>query len=177
MAHRAVLARRREGGRYGCYRSRRGGTDRALAAVCAGTPPTNIPGTWEHERETGGFAGVVAELDYLATEALYREDGRETTAFLPLWFGLPLPDADPSPRSGALVEVASPGDARLLRDRFRRIKGALADALAAGTLPAAAGPVILRNAIAGLDGRERYVAVSPGGSSGILYTERWPDGP
>lgn len=177
MAHRAVLARRREDGQYGCYRSRWGGTDSALAAVCAGTSPTDLPVAWVHERETGGFAGVVAGLDYLATEALYRADGRETTAFLPLWFGLPLPDPDPSPRSGALVEVTSLGDARLLRDSFRCVKGALADTLAAGTLPAAAAPVVLRGAIAGLDGRERYVAVSSGGWGESLYTGGRPDGP
>jgi hypothetical protein len=177
MAQRAVLACRRENGRYGCYRSRWGGTDRALAAVCAGTSPTDLPVAWDHNRETAGLAGVVSGFDYLSAEALFREDSGETTVFLPLWFGLPLPDTDPSPRSGALVEVASLGDAGLLRERVRELKVTIADALAADTLPWAAAPAVLRGAIAGLDGRERYVAVPPGGPGENLYTGGGPDCP
>ncbi len=156
MAERAILARRRGGGRYGCYRARWGGTDRALAAVCAGTLPATLPVRWEADGNAGGFSVVVAGLDYLSTEVVYRRERGRTTAFLTLWFGLPLAGVTASPAAGALVEVASLADARLLRCRWRQLKGVLADALVAGTLPATAVPFVVQGALVPLVQRERY---------------------
>jgi hypothetical protein len=78
--------------------------------------------------------------------------------FLPLWFGLGLPDTRPAVSVGALVSVASLPDARALRRQFRRLKGTLVDTLAAGDLPATAAPVVLRTAVAGAVTRERHLS-------------------
>lgn len=163
MAERAVLARQCESGQWEVCRSQWGGTDRALAAVCAGTAPSGLPVTWTCDRTASGFAEAVAGLDYLGTELLYR-DRRAVTPFLALWFGLPLPAAEPAPHTGAAVEVRSLGDARRLRVAFRRLKGRVVDALGAGRLPATVPPWVLLGALSRLTGRELYVVWSNDGS-------------
>lgn len=178
MAERAVLIDRRTDDRYDVASSRWGGTDRALAAVCAGTSPRALPDvSWADRREVAGFTTLLATFDILSTAALYRVRRDRTTVFLPLWFGLPLPTARPSPRVGALVAVGSLHDARRLRVGFRALRGTLADALTAGTLPATVAPAVLRAAIARLDGRERYLAPPDRWSPEPIYTETRPDDP
>ena len=176
MAERAILARERGDGRYAVSRSRWGGTDRALTAVCAGSVPSSLPVRWEFEHLADDFRALGRDFDYLGTEVCYRDQRGEITAFLSLWFGLPLASARPNRGAGALVEARSLADARRLRDAFRRLKGRLADALLAGECPATAPPVILRGVLAGLAGRERYVAAS-GATSGDLYTNGRADDP
>lgn len=157
MAHRALLARECSDGGYVCYRSRWGGTDRSLGAVCSGTPPLELPVRWEPEREAGEFADVLTGLDYLSTEVVYRERPEETTALLALWFGLPLANATPSSAVGALLGVDSVGEARRRRARFREFKAAVADGLVTGAVPATWVPSLLRAAVAPSSHPNRYV--------------------
>ncbi|WP_302082785.1 hypothetical protein [Salinibaculum rarum] len=176
MAERALLARERSDGSYAAATSRWGGTDRTLAAVCSGTPPTAVPDhSWEPRGNWPDFLSVGASLDPLTTELLYRVTDDETTPFLSLWFGLPLASASVNPAVGALVAVDSLPDARGLRRWFRRVKGSLADAVSAGTVPAATAPLVLVAAVTGLTGRERYL-VAPDAAE-PLYTNAGPDGP
>lgn len=158
MAERAVLARRRADGRYDLARSRWGGTDRALGRVLAGTPPDRLPDVdWRPWRSGVGFPTLVGTLDFLATSVCYRV-AAETTAFLALWFGLPLPEESASRTAGALLEVVSSADARRVRRRFRELKGTLADAIIAGTLPAAVAALVLSTWVGTLAGRESHLA-------------------
>ncbi|MFT4922274.1 MAG: hypothetical protein ACI8XM_001487 [Haloarculaceae archaeon] len=164
MAERALLAHKHEdcqyeGGQYEVCSSRWGGTNRALAAVCAGTQPTALPDVrWSPRQDAISFPVLVGTVDYLSTAVLYRVRSGKTTAYLPLWLGLPFTDARPAPDVGALVAVTSLADARAVRTRFRQFKGALADALRAGTLPAAATPVVVRAVLATLQDREWYLS-------------------
>lgn len=163
VAERALLARERADGSYAVATSRWGGTDRMLAAVCSGIPPIDLPGiSWAAQQNRLDFLSVVASLDVLSTEVLYRVASGETTPFLPLWFGLPLVSTTARPTVGALVAVESVHDARALRRGFRSLKGALADAVAAGTLPLSAVPLVLVAAVVHRSGRERYLLPFPG---------------
>lgn len=159
VAERAVLARGRPDGRYDVFLSRWGGTDRVLAAVAAGRSPFALAGVRWRAGPTGvRFGTLVAALDYPATEMVYRQDGT-TTALLPLWFGLPLSDVMAAPTLGALVGVRSLPDARAVRAWFRRVKGALADAVVAGSLPAPVAALAPLAAVGSLRGRPVHVAV------------------
>ncbi len=162
MAERAVLACEREDGRYAVFRSRWGGTDRALGVVCAGISPGSLPVSWEPTRVESDFPSSVEGFDFLGIEACYRDRRGKTTPFVSLWFGLPLTPIRANPGTGALVEVRSVDDARQVREAFRRLKGRLADALVAGHCPATVAPVALRSALAALDGRERHLFSPPG---------------
>jgi hypothetical protein len=158
MAERAVLARRRRNGRYDLSRSRWAGTNEALAAVTSGSNPAALDGVeWRQYRSDVAFPELVGSLDYLSTSLCYRV-GTETTTFLCLWFGLPLPD-DSTPRTaGALLSVGSLPDARRLRARFRALKGNLADGQVAGTVPASAAPFVLSGWVTGQPERETYLS-------------------
>lgn len=163
VAERALLARERADSSYAVATSRWGGTDRMLAAVCSGIPPTALPGiSWVAQQDRPDFLSVVASLDVLSTEFLYRVAGEETTPFLSLWFGLPLASTTARPTVGTLVAVESLHDARALRRWFRSLKGALADAVAAGTLPFSAVPQVLVAAVVHRSGRECYLLPDPG---------------
>jgi hypothetical protein len=161
MAERAVLASRRDDGRYDLAAARWGGTDRALGAVCSGITPRSLPGVSWRERRTVRWSRLVRTLDYLSTAVLFRVRPDGTVAFLPLWFGLGLPTARPAPTIGSLVAVDSLADARRLRSRFRTLKGHLADVLAAGDLPATTAPAVLFAAVWCLEDREWYLSVQP----------------
>lgn len=177
VAERARLARERADGSYAVATSRWGGTDRALAAVCAGIPPTALPGiSWETQQERPDFLSVVAELDVLSTELLYRVTSEKTTPLLSLWFGLPLAATTARPTVGALVAVESVSDARALRRWFRSLKGTLADAVTDGLLPLSVAPLVLVAAVVHLSGRERYLLPFPG-TAEPLSTNTGPDGP
>lgn len=159
MAERAVLTRRRPDRRYDVLDARWGATDRALAAVDSGVPPELVEGIdWHRRPDPLPFRRLVATLDYLSTELVYRTDRGDTTVFLPVWFGLPLADTLADPTAGALVSVESLTDVRTLRAGFRTLKAGVADALLAGTLAAPAAPLVICAAIGALSGRERYVA-------------------
>jgi hypothetical protein len=176
VAERALLAREQADGTYVLATSRWGGTDSALAAVCAGTDPTALPGIdWEAGDAKPDFTAVVATLDVLGTELCYRVAGGRTTIFLPLWFGLPLPSARPDPGVGAVVAVDSLRDARALRRQFRSLKCRLTDAATAGTIQWATVPRILFAGVAALTSRERYYSLA--GTAERLYPETGPDGP
>jgi hypothetical protein len=168
MGERAVLIRRRKNRGWAVYRSQWGGTDRALATVCAGMSPSRISVSWEYDRSVRSFTEAVAGLDYLGMEVVYREQ-EAGTAFLALWFGLPLDAADPHHQAGAAVEVHSLQDARTLRAGFRRCKRRLAEALETGVIPASAVPFILVGGIHRLQGREVCVVWRGPGSSGDVY--------
>jgi len=158
MAERAVLARVRRDGRYDVDRSRWGGTNQALTAVFGGTPPGRLPDvTWRRWQTGVRFPALVDSIDYLSTSLCYRV-ADETRAFLACWFGLPLVDESAHRTAGALVAVRSTDDARRFRRRLRRLKGALADALAGGLLPATAVPFVLVRWVAGLADRETHLS-------------------
>ncbi len=157
MAERALLAREHDDGRYDLHSSRWGGTDRAVAAVCAGTAPRDLPAVSWTRRDRGvEFLDLVKRIDYLSTAVLYRVLAGETTVFCPLWFGLPLPSARPSPAVGGLVAADSLPGFRRVRAEFRAFKGVLADALRDGAVPAAATLFLVQVAIRTAEGRERY---------------------
>lgn len=157
MAERALLAHKRPDGRYAVATARWGGTDRALAAVCAGTTPASLPDIdWIERDHQPDFRAVLASLDVLATELCYRVDDG-VTVFLPLWFGLPLAPLRAHPGMGALVAIDSLADARACRRWFRSLKGALADAVTAGTVPWPAVPLVLLASLETLAPRERYL--------------------
>jgi hypothetical protein len=151
------------------YASQWGGSDRVLASVTRGRSPLAVSGIdWRRRPEPVEFDRFVASLDYLSTAMVYREHGA-TTAFLPLWFGLPLADHVAPPTAGTLVAVRSVPEARALRQWFRRLKGRLADALLTGHLPLSAAPLVLSAAVLSLRPRELY---------GEGFSERTgPDGP
>lgn len=157
MAEQAVLARRRQSGRYDLYRSQWAGTNEALIAVSNGKSPTVLDGVeWSSYRSDVMFREVVGSLDYLSTALCYRV-GAETTIFLGLWFGLPLPDESATRTAGALVSIDSLADARRLRVQFRTLKKALADGLVAGTVPTSAAPLALSAWVTGQSERETYL--------------------
>lgn len=177
MAERALLARERDDGRYEVHSSRWGGTDRAVAAVCGGIDPGDLPAVSWTKRDSGvAFLDLVDAIDYLSTAVLYRVRRGETTVFCPLWFGLPLPSVRPSLAAGGLVAVDSLPDFRRVRSRFRAFKGALADALCEGTIPAATTPSLLQGVIRTAEGRERYSS-AVGQPPERLYPNTRPDGP
>lgn len=157
MAERAVLARERSDGRFDVWSAQWGGTERVVAAVCAGRSPLWVPGTVWHLQTIGlEHEAVVETLDYLSTGALYRVQRGETTTFLPLWFGLPFSRTPSATTTGALVAVDSLAEMRHLREWFRRLKGSIAEALLAGDLPAVAGPLVLQTTLAALGGEQYY---------------------
>jgi hypothetical protein len=177
VAERALLACERADGSYAVATSRWGGTGQMLAAVCAGIPPTSLPGiSWEAQSNQPDFLSVVDSMDVLSTELFYRVTSDETTPFLPLWFGLPLASTTVRPTVGALVAVESLADTRALRHWFRSLKGNLADEVTDGTLPLSVVPLILVTAIVHLSGRERYIVPFPG-TAETLSTKTGPDGP
>ncbi|MEF8784832.1 MAG: hypothetical protein V5A45_02785 [Haloarculaceae archaeon] len=177
VAERALLASERADGSYAVATSRWGGTDQMLAAVCAGIPPSALPTlSWNAQRDRPDFLSVVATLDVLSTELLYRVANGETTPFLSLWFGLPLASTTARPTVGALVAVESLADARAIRRWFRSLKGNLADEVTAGTLSPSVVPLILVAAVIHLSGRERYLLPFPG-TAEPLSTNTGPDGP
>lgn len=168
VAERAVLARERADGSYAVAISHWGGTDRLLAAVCSGIPPNALPSiSWKPRQDHSNFVSVVASLDVLSTELLYRVAGGKTTPFLALWFGLPLASTSAHPAVGALVAVDSLLDARALRRWFRWLKGSLADAVTAGAIPMVAAPLVLSAAISRLSARERYLSLLPGAAESL----------
>ncbi len=176
MAERAALVRRNGRGGWNVYRSQWGGTDRALAAVCAGVAPSGLAASWEHDRSVDSFTGAVAGLDYLGVELVYREH-RGAEPFLALWFGLPVEAAEPHLQAGAAVAVRSLQDARRLRAAFRRDKNRLADALETGALPASAAPFVLLGWTRRLPARELYVVWRGVGFSDVLYAAAQPEDP
>jgi hypothetical protein len=158
VAERGVLVIKRPGGGYDRWSARWGGTDRALDAVSQGTDPLSLPGAdWRPAGDDPSFGSVVGSLDYLGTAALYRVDSG-VTVFVPVWFGLPVAGRLAAPTAGGLVAVPSLWDARRLRAAVRDLKAAVADAVAAGSLPAPAAPLVLSAALAAIDGRERHLA-------------------
>jgi len=169
MAERAALVKHKRSGGWEVYLSQWGGTDRALSAVCAGVVPSELPVSWEYDRSLNGFSEAFPGLDYLGTELLYREQEGHT-AFLVLWYGLPLATADCRLQAGTAVEVHSLQDARRLRVAFRAFKRMLADAIDAGTVPASAAPLALVGSIHLLQGRERYVVWRGVEPSDVLYS-------
>lgn len=168
VAERALLARHRPGGNYAVSTARWGGTERALAAVQAGTVPESVPGVrWTQVGHEPDFPAVVAGLDVLATEVCYRAVGGDATVFLSLWFGLPLASVRAHPGVGALVAVGSLSDARACRRGFRSLKGTLTDAALAGTIPWAAVPVALLASLSQTPSSELYAVGA--GSAQHLY--------
>jgi hypothetical protein len=160
VAERGLLAREPPDGRYTVAPSRWGGPDRALAGVCAGTAPTDLPGVdWVELGSKPDFTAAVTSIDVLATELCYRVADREVTAFLPLWFGLPLASVRAHPNVGALVGIESLAEVRTYRRWFRSLKGELADAVTAGTIPWPVVPLVLVASIDSLAPRERYLSV------------------
>ena len=160
MAERALLARELPDGRYAVAISRWGGTDRALAGVCAGTAPTDLPGVdWVECGHQPDFPAVITSMDVLATELCYRVAADEVTVFLPLWFGLPLASVRAHPHVGALVSVNSLAETRACRRWFRSLKGELADAVAAGTIPWPVVSLVLVASIDTFSPREGYLSV------------------
>lgn len=177
MAERALLARERDGDRYELHFSRWGGTDRAVAAVCTGTDPGNLPAvSWTRRDSEMEFLELVDAIDYLSIAVLYRVRGDETTVFCPLWFGLPIASACPSPAAGGLVAVDSLPDFRGVRAWFRAFKRALADALREGIVPVTATPLLLDWTIRTAEGRERYTS-AVGQPTERLYPNTRPDCP
>lgn len=159
MAERALLACEQADGRYTVATSRWGGTDSALATVCLGVSPQRLADVdWTATQCFPEFTAVVATLDVLTVESLYRVTSESTTAFVSLWFGLPLVGATGAhPGVGALAAVDSVADARALRRWFRSVKGTLTDAVTTGALPIATAPLALTAAVASRGGRERYL--------------------
>lgn len=134
MAERGRLACERTDGYVDVFRAHWGGSATALARVVAGPPRAAFRvADWRVHRRAVARQTVLDTLDYLSTAALYRIGPDGTSAALPLWFGLPgIERADPG--LGALVGVRSLPDARHLRQCWRTLKGAVADAVLAGRL-------------------------------------------
>lgn len=163
VAERAILARERSDGRYSVATSRWGGTDRALAAVCAGRSPIALRDvTWEPGDERPNFHSVVEQFDYLSMAVCYRVRPTGTIVYLSLWAGLPLTVDTARSSAGALVAVESLPDARTVRRWFRQFKGSIADEISRGNLPVSAAPRLVYAAIASLTDRERYLSILPG---------------
>lgn len=177
VAERACLVRERDDRQCDLLTARWGGTDRALAAVLDGVPPSALDVDWQFDRTVASFQTAVETLDYLQTEVLYHVGPTETTVFLPVWLGLPLADVTAAATTGGLVAVRSLSDVQRCRRAMRRLKGTFADALLAGSLPAPAAPFVLCGAIAGLSEREWYLSLLDDTSSESLYPGERPDSP
>jgi hypothetical protein len=172
MAERALLVRREGPDRWLVSTAQWGGTDAAIAAVCAGTPPTALESSWHSREPASTFRTVVANLDYLGAAALYRIDRRQSarpvvTVFSPLWFGLPLSAVTPQPGVGGLVAVGSLAAVHRYRRWFREAKGWLADGITAGLVTPAMAVTTLYRAITRLHDRERYVTLAPAAAVGF----------
>lgn len=147
VAEPGLLVRRRSDGREDCFRAQWGGSEAALSAVLeVGRSPRRVA-DWEPSCRAVRRSEWLAELDYLRLSAVYLRDGDRTRVYLPLWFGVPTAGLDANPDAGALVRVRSLSDARRLREDWRTLRGEFGDAVAAGRLPLAAVPLVLREAL------------------------------
>ena len=158
VAEPALLVRRRPDGREDCLQSQWGGSEAALSAVLeAGKPPSRVA-DWELSRRAVPRSAWLTALDYLRLSAVYLTGGDRTRVYLPLWVGVATAGLSADPVAGALVRVRALPEVRRLRREWRTLKGELGDAVAAGRLPLAAVPLVLRGALAG---RETLDGVPP----------------
>lgn len=148
VAEPGLLVRRRPDGREDCLRAQWGGSETALSAVLEADQPPQRVADWDPSGRAVPRSAWLAELDSLRLSAVYLQNGDRTKVYLPLWFGVPTAGLDADPEAGALVRVRSLAEARRLREGWRTLKGELGDAVAAGRLPLAAVPLVLRGALA-----------------------------
>jgi len=113
----------------------------------AGQPPDRVA-DWALSRRAVLRSTWLADLDYLRLSAAYLQGDDGTRVYLSLWVGLPAAGLSADPGAGTLVRVRSLAEARRLREDWRALKGELGDAVAAGHLPLAAAPLVLREALA-----------------------------
>lgn len=153
VAEPGLLAVARPDGRDDLFRARWAGSDATLAALVGATAREALAAApWTPAGRAVLRGAWLARLDYLRTAAVYVCAPAGVEVYLSLWVGLPTVGLGADPAAGLLVRVDSLADARTLRRRWRRLKGAVADAVAAGTVPLPAVPACL---LWGLEGRAR----------------------
>ncbi len=148
MAEPALLVWRRPDGREDCFRAQWGGSETALSAVLeAGQPPRRVV-DWELSRRAVSRSDWLADLDRLRLSAVYLQGCDRSRVYLPLWFGVPAAGLSADPEAGALVRVRSLSAVQRVRGDWRVLRGKLGASIAAGRLPIAAVPLVLRGVVA-----------------------------
>lgn len=148
VAEPALLVWRRPDGREDCFRAQWGGSEAALSAVLEASQPPRRVADWELSRRAVSRSDWLATLDCLRLSAVYLEDCDRSSVYLPLWFGIPAAGLVADPDAGALVRVRSLSAVHRIREDWRALKGELGESIAAGRLPTAAAPLVLRGVVA-----------------------------
>lgn len=157
MAHRALVAYERPGGRYDVHTSRWGGLDCRLADRISPADPYAGETVDPVPRNVARpFPDVLTMVDPIRNEALYRVSSAYVVdTYLPLWFGLghylgeSVLDAEPRDRrpDGLIVAVDSSADAEAFREWFRAAKDTVAEAVLGGYLSRADAQAVLADAV------------------------------
>mgnify|MGYP006277960163 CR=1 FL=1 len=152
MAHRALVAYERPGGRYDVHTSRWGGLDLSLAETISPADPYAGEAVDPAPRVVARpFADVLTMVDPARHEALYRVSSEYVVdTYLPLWFGLAHylgESAFGRGPDGLVVAVDSPADADAFREWFRAAKDTVAEAVVGGYLSRADARAVLADAV------------------------------
>lgn len=130
-----------------CYCSQWAGSDSTLRRVLESGQSVDelLTHDWRFERRcrTGQ---VLDSLDFLGTDAVYRFWGREVDVFIPLWFGIAVPEHTERADIGALVPVRSFTTVEHCREALRQFKGPVLDSVRDGTMPSDLATTLLERA-------------------------------
>ncbi len=160
MSDRALLARRRRDKQYDLYQSQWADTTRLVWAATNGHFSAT---TWQADtawRQCGrsGWQELTDELSYLNCDLCLRCVVSASTAYLPVWAGVPARGTERVPaHCGALVRVNSLVEYEHLRRRLRRVKEQLGMAIERGELDMKTAQ---RQVLATCQQQDRHVSVS-----------------
>lgn len=135
------------GEQYLCYHSQWAGSNAVLIAVLESRRP--VDELLDYEWQFVGrcpTASLLDSLDFLGTEAVYLLCGGAVDVFIPLWFGISVPERSVRSDIGTLVYVRSFTAVRHCRETLRKFKGTVLDGVQDGTLPPGVATELLDNA-------------------------------
>ncbi len=137
MSDRVVLARRRPDAQFALFRSQWADTNRLVWAATTGHCVVTASQDGPAWRQCGRkrWRKLVDELSYLTLDLCLRCVGSTTTAYLPVWAGIPARGREQTPANcGTLVRVNSVVEYERLRRQLRQHKAQLGVAIERGTV-------------------------------------------
>lgn len=162
MSNRALVVRR-ERDEYECYRTQWVETDRLVETAIRGQCPVTENGESPRGRQwdrcgRAKWPKLVDNLDYLSLDLCIRCDPGAVRAYLPVWLGIPTGDCDETASDcGALLHVESRLEFTRLRERVRRHKARLGNAIENGEVGRRAAQ---RSLLVVVGSRERQLSAS-----------------